>query len=206
MVGRISRRAVRVSVAALMAGSSIVIAASTCWACECAQATAGQVLDAADAAFVGEVVNERILTPTSTIQVFEVEAVYKGQLGPTVEVIMQVGAGGGSSCGVLFSRGQRLAVALTRLPEGTFTTTLCQRLSPEEIERVGGTPLPPDSEISPAPQSPPVARRSSPLLPDWAVVPLGALGALALMVAAVWLQNARARRRPAADPSDAPGG
>jgi hypothetical protein len=196
-----SRRSGSILLVASLVAAIVAGGARPCGACSCIGRTAKQIYQESDAAFVGTVVGERALSNTTTIQVFDVETVYKGDLTSTTEVIMQIGLQGASPCGLLYSQGQYVAIAATEAPAGGLTTTVCSMITPEELEEVAG----PGSLPAPDPRGSPAAapEPSGALLPSWAVIPLGALAGVALIAASTWLSGRRARRKAA---SEHPGG
>jgi hypothetical protein len=136
-----------------MLAPALVFGASPCAACSCVPRTPGQLLRHADAAFVGEVVDQQVIDEVTTVQTFRVRSVFKGTLGPTVRMIAPLGSGGGSSCGILYGAGE-VAVILHRLGDG-WTTDACSRITTAQLAKVAPSPVPPVPE--PSGSSTPVA-------------------------------------------------
>jgi hypothetical protein len=184
-------RAARLLIGAVLAVPSVVVAAPPCLACDCEPTTPAQILDEAEAVFVGEVLGDR-LVDAGTAQRFEVERVYAGALPPEIEVYAPIGPGQVDSCGVLYSVGTRVAVAVSYDQEGRLTSTVCAFVALEQVEAVAGAGDPPDPNvvIAPIPAYEPPGPGPGPL-PWWAVVGLGASGAVAL----IWGSIVAGRRR-----------
>ncbi len=187
------RQVVRVSVILVMLGSAVMLTASPCAACSCASRTPEQLLRRADAAFVGEVVDQQAIDEVTTVQTFRVRSVFKGTLGPTVQVIDPIGSGGGSTCGILYGGGE-VAVILHRLGDG-WTTDLCSRITIPQLAKVAPSPVPPVPE--PSASSTPVVTVS----PGgdgsgglgWQAVVLGLLTGVAVIALALSLGGRRDR-------------
>jgi hypothetical protein len=129
-----------------MLAPALVFGASPCAACSCVPRTPEQLLRHADAAFVGEVVDQQVIDEVTTVQTFRVRSVFKGTLGPTVQMIAPLGSGGGSSCGILYGAGE-VAVILHRLGDG-WTTDACSRITTVQLAKVAPSPVPPVPEPS----------------------------------------------------------
>lgn len=196
----------RISRAALILGlalSGVLASASTCLACSCVPSTPEQELRRADAAFIGQVVND-VMTTTGTTQTFRVGRVFKGELGPTVDVWAQVGTEVVNSCSVLYPTGDQVAVLLFEDDEGRWTTRACSYVTQAELRMVGGPGYEPTEVASPEPTLAPPAEDlgaggEAGRLPTWAVIALGA--ALAVAAVAAQLVWAGRRDRRAAYPS-----
>ncbi len=124
--------------------------ASPCFACGCTPQTPKQVLRRADAAFVGEVTSQRPLDAMTTAQTFRVDAVYKGALHSTVDVVASMGAAGGSDCAILFPSGSRVAVVLQQQGDH-WISDACSLLTLAELRRVAPAPEPPLPGQAPEP-------------------------------------------------------
>jgi hypothetical protein len=178
-----------------LAGTFLVVAASPCSACSCAPSTPKELLRRADAAFVGTVVAET-MSETGTTQTFEVEGVYRGELGPTVEVWAQIGTSVVNTCAVLFPVGDRVAVLLERDERGRWQTSACSIVEPSDLEALAG-PVRPPGAASTSPDGPaspggrPSTTGDEEGLPAWAVIVIGA----GLALAAIGGQVAWAARR-----------
>jgi hypothetical protein len=149
---------------------------------------------------VGRVVESRV-DAEGTTQTFEVDGVYKGELGPTVEVWASIGTGGGSTCAVVFPEGDRRALVLTR-SGGRWTTSVCSLVTEAELTRIAGSPSPPTATAAPPPRSPaPNVSSGSDgsAVPRWSVPILGALLGIAVIWMALVLASRRERRREVAD-------
>ena len=118
------RAAARLAVVVLLAAPAVFGTATPCSACSCVPRTPKELLRRADAAFVGTVVAEQQIEPTTTVQTFAVEGVFKGALDASVNVTEPIGSGGGSTCGVAYPRDTRVAVVLLRPGDG-WTTDSC---------------------------------------------------------------------------------
>ena len=127
--------------------------ASPCFACGCTPQTPKQVLRRADAAFVGEVTSQRPLDAMTTAQTFRVDAVYKGQLHSTVDVVASMGAAGGSDCAILFPSGSRVAVVLQQQGDH-WISDACSLLTMAQIRHVAPPPRPPLPGQAPEPPLP----------------------------------------------------
>jgi hypothetical protein len=140
------RQVARASVVLVILGPALVLGASPCAACTCVPRTPEQLLRHADAAFVGEVVDQQVIDEVTTVQTFRVRSVFKGTLGPTVQMIAPLGSGGGGSCGILYGAGE-VAVILHRLGDG-WTTDVCSRITAAQLTKVAPSPVPPVPEPS----------------------------------------------------------
>jgi hypothetical protein len=178
---------------------AVVSTASPCAACSCAPRSPKQLLRDADAAFVGSVVGQQAIDQTTTVQTFAVRSVFKGPLGPTVDVIEPIGSGGGDMCGVLYGPGE-VAVVLSRQGDG-WTTSACSRITVAQLTRVGPSPAHP-APTSPAPTptagAPPTSGGSA---VGWRTGVLGLLAGIAAIAFTLSLASRRDRR---AVPGDAP--
>ncbi|MGZ8565999.1 MAG: hypothetical protein ACXWXS_02995 [Actinomycetota bacterium] len=193
-------RTARVLVAVVLAGAGLVVGAGPCFACSCVASTPEEKLHDADAAFVGRVVQSTI-DAEGTTQTFEVDGVYKGELGPTVEVWAQIGTGVTNSCAVIFAEGDRRALVISR-SGGHWMTTGCSLVTEAALTRVAGAPGPPTGTSAPAPRSPaPTVTSSSDgsAVPRWSVPILGALLGIAVIWLALVVASRRERRREPAD-------
>jgi hypothetical protein len=215
------RAAARLAVVALLAAPAVFGTATPCSACSCVPRTPKELLRRADAAFVGMVVAEQQIEPTTTVQTFAVEGVYKGALDASVNVTEPIGSGGGSTCGVAYPRDTRVAVVLYRQGDG-WTTDSCSLVSLADLEAVAPSPHKPRPGPTPSPSAvvspPPPA--SSPGL-GWQAVVLGLLVGVAGIALALSLGGRSGRPRgtapvgsidpegadepPAPDPADPPG-
>ena len=201
------RAAARLSVVVLLAAPAVFVTATRCSACTCMPRTPKQLLHHADAAFVGTVVAEQPIDTTTTVQTFAVHGVFKGALGATVNVIEPIGSGGGSTCGIAYALGARVAVVLSRQGDG-WTTDSCSLVSLADLEAVAPSPVPPRPEPSPSafPTVPPFAPVASPGL-GWPAVVLGLLVGVAGIALALSLggRSGRTHGRPAPGPVEAEG-
>ncbi|MDP9302182.1 MAG: hypothetical protein M3P43_15015 [Actinomycetota bacterium] len=143
------RAAARLAAVLLLAAPAVFVTATPCFACSCVLRTPKQLLHHADAAFVGTVVAEQPIDPTTTVQTFAVEGVFKGTLGASVNVTEPIGSGGGSICGVAYPRATRVAVVLSHQGDG-WTTDSCSLVSLADLEAVAPPPLPPRAGPSPS--------------------------------------------------------
>jgi len=204
------RTVARLSFVAVILGAGVVLTASPCAACSCAPQTPERLFRHADAAFIGAVIDQQAIDPTRTVQTFRVRSVFKGSLGPTVQVIDPIGSGGGDTCGILYGPGE---VAVILHEQGAaWTTDACSRITIAQLTRVAPSPAPPSPERSPAPTATitvaPSGESSSGL--GWQAVVLGLLVGIA-GIALVLSFGGRGDRRSAkafpeaADaPEDAP--
>jgi hypothetical protein len=201
------RQVARASVVLVMLGPALVLSASPCAACSCVPRTPEQLLRRAEAAFVGEVVDQQVIDEATTVQTFRVRSVFKGTLGPTVQVIAPLGSGGGSSCGILYGAGE-VAVILHRLGDG-WTTDVCSRITTAQLARVAPSPVPPVPEPSgsstPVVTVAPAGDTSGGL--GWQAVVLGLLVGIAAIALALSLGGRRDRATvsPPGDPTEPPG-
>jgi hypothetical protein len=169
------RAAARLAVVALLAAPAVFVTTTPCSACSCVLRTPKQLLHRADAAFVGTVVDERQIDPTTTVQTFAVEGVFKGALPAAVDVTEPIGSGGGSTCGIAYPRATRVAVVLYHQGDG-WTTDSCSLVSLADLEAVAPSPLPPRPGSSPSSMpsvTPPPPEPSRGL--GWQAVVLGLL-------------------------------
>jgi hypothetical protein len=215
------RAAARLAVVALLAVPAVFGTATPCSACSCVPRTPKELLRRADAAFVGTVVAEQQIEPTTTVQTFAVEGVFKGALDASVNVTEPIGSGGGSTCGVAYPRDTRVAVVLYR-QGGGWTTDSCSLVSLADLEAVAPSPRQPRPGPSPSPSAvvPPPPPGSSPGL-GWPAAMLGLLVGVAGIALALSLGGRSGRPRgtppvasidteggdgpPAPDPADPPG-
>jgi len=215
------RAPARLAVVVLLAAAAVFVGATPCSACSCVLRTPKELLRRADAAFVGTVIAEQQIEPTTTVQTFAVEGVFKGTLGGSVDVTEPIGSGGGSTCAIAYPRGSRVAVVLYRQGDG-WTTDSCSLVSVAALASVAPSPHPPRPGPSPSPSAgatPPPAE-SSPGL-GWQAAVLGLLVGVAAIALALSLGGRSGRPRgttsvgsvdiegpdePAApDPADPPG-
>ena len=189
------RAAARLAVVVLLAAPAVFVGATPCSACSCALRTPKELLRRADAAFVGTVVAEQQIDPTTTVQTFAVEGVFKGTLGASVNVTEPIGPGGGSTCGIAYPRGTRVAVILYRQGDG-WTTDSCSLVSVPALASVAPSPHPPRSGPSPSPSAgvTPPPPESSPGL-GWQAAVLGVLVGVAGIALALSL-GGRSGRPP----------
>jgi hypothetical protein len=215
------RAAARLAVVALLAVPAVFGTATPCSACSCVPRTPKELLRRADAAFVGTVVAEQQIEPTTTVQTFAVEGVFKGALDASVNVTEPIGSGGGSTCGVAYPRDTRVAVVLYR-QGGGWTTDSCSLVSLADLEAVAASPHQPRPGPSPSSSAgaPPPLPGSSPGL-GWQAAMLGLLVGVAGIALALSLGGRSGRPRvtppvgstdtegadgpPAPDPADPPG-
>ena len=129
------RPLVRIVALLLVSGTCLVATASPCFACGCVPQTPKQVLRRADAAFVGEVTSQRPLDAMTTVQTFRVDAVYKGALYSSVDVVASMGAAGGSDCAILFPSGSQVAVVLQQQGDH-WISDACSLLTMAQLRRV----------------------------------------------------------------------
>jgi hypothetical protein len=206
--------AVRALLLLAIVGGGILVTASPCRACDCAARTPAEIVRQADRAFVGRVVDETV-SANGTTQTFQVVAVYKGALGPTVNLWVEVGTNNLSSCAVLFPRHERVAVAMTVDAQGRWTTTSCSYLTQAQLREAAGPPHPPTGAVSsptasPLPtasQTPAVAsdlgrdrsRRNG--VPLWLVIVLGVFGAVSAIGASLLAGGRHAASSPSFEPS-----
>jgi hypothetical protein len=184
------------SLVVLLAAPAVVLNASPCSACSCVPQTPKRLLRDADAAFVGTVIDEQAIDPVTTVQTFDVEGVFKGTLGPTVQVIAPIGPGGGNTCGVLYARDTRVAVILHRQGDG-WTSDLCSFVELSDLEKVASSPVAPRAEPSGSGSPTPVAPASSGSGHGlgWGTAVLGLLLAVAVIALALSLGGRRERGR-----------
>jgi hypothetical protein len=201
------RAAARLSVVVLLAAPAVFVTATPCSACSCVPRTPKQLLHRADAAFVGTVVAEQPIDATTTVQTFAVQGVFKGALGPSVNVIEPIGSGGGSTCGIAYALGARVAVVVSHQGDG-WTTDSCSLVSLSDLEAVAPSPVPPRPEPSPSasPTVPPFPPEASHGL-GWQAVVLGLLVAVAGIALALSLggRSGRTQGRPAPGSAEAEG-
>ncbi|HEY7478399.1 MAG TPA: hypothetical protein VIB62_09190 [Actinomycetota bacterium] len=190
----------------MIAGIGVIAGANPCLACSCASTRPAEVLADADAAFVGRAVETRV-DDEGTTQVFEVDGVYRGELGPTVEVWAQIGTGVVDSCAVTFPEGERRALVLSR-DGGRWTTSICSLITETQLERIVGEPRPPSGPADPPepPASGPPGVVSSARqdgVPPWSILLLGAL----IAIGGTWLVlTVVSRRRGGGEPETGDGG
>jgi hypothetical protein len=199
------RQVARASVVLVMLGPALVLSASPCVACSCMPRTPEQLLRHADAAFVGEVVDQQVIDEVTTVQTFRVRGVFKGTLGPTVQMIAPLGSGGGSSCGILYGAGE-VAVILHRLGDG-WTTDACSRITTAQLARVAPSPEPPEPSGSSTPIVTVAPARDAPGGLGWQAVVLGLLVGVAAIALALSLGGRRDRASVSSpgDPVEPPG-
>ena len=178
----------------VLAVPAVVSAASPCAACSCAPRSPERVFRDADAAFVGSVVDQQVIDPTTTLQTFAVRSVFKGPLGPTVNVIAPIGSGGGSTCAVLYGPGE-VAVILRREGDG-WTTDACSQITAEQLHRLAPAPSHPSSPVAtPTVSVVPAARGSAGV--GWPTAILGLLAGIAAIAATLAFATRRERGSPA---------
>ena len=194
---------VRAVSALVLAAGSVVLSAAPCLACSCALRPPAEALEDAEAAFIGEVISDRLVAD-GTMQRFRVDEVYAGTLPPEVEVHAQIGSGFVNSCAVLFSSGHEVALLLGRDDQGRLTTSVCSMITVAEMRRVGGEPRPP--EAAAASVTPPQggtdgaegdAVAVGAALPWWQV----ALAGLAVGLVLIAVSMVAGKRRATPDPA-----
>jgi hypothetical protein len=193
-------------VAALV--SPVALAATPVWACSCTSGSPKVLVSQADAALIGEVVADRPVAD-GTIQEVEVHDVFEGVLPPTIQIHASIGSGVIDPCAVLFSGGHEVALVLRADDRGRLVQDACALLSVAELRRVGGRARPPDPDAAQPSQAPPVVGSSSVGEPAgplgwWQITGLGALGAIALIAAAVVGGRLRAAREGELPPPGVP--
>ena len=187
------RRLGRVLTATLLATTVLVVgSAAPCAACSCAGSpTPGAVIEESDLVFVGEVVGDR-LVGLGTAQRFRVDQVFKGAMPPEVEIYTDIGPTMVNSCAVLFSPGEPVAVALSRVGDGTYQTSTCALISIATLERIAGEGSPPDPAATfPAIPAANEGQRTAWRPAWWMIVGAGLLLAVALIA----IGTVRNRRR-----------
>jgi len=188
------RAVARLSLVVLVAGPALVLTSPPCAACTCTPRTPKQLFRHADAAFVGSVTEQQSVDASTTIQTFGVRSVFKGTLGPSVDVIVPIGSGGGDTCGILYGAGE-VAVILHRMGDG-WTTDICSRITAAQLAAVGPTPTHPAPEPTPSslPTAPPTGESGTGL--GWRAIVLGLFLGVAAIAAALSLGGRRDRTSP----------
>lgn len=134
----------RAVTAVILAVVATLATAASAGACSCAAVTAQERLADPDvtAVFAGVPVSSREGKPPSAgglggtrIYAFDVDRVYKGTLGDTVEV--EISRDGGT-CGFSPEPGVKIGLALRTAPP--YTAGICNVVSPEDLERAVSTP------------------------------------------------------------------
>ena len=118
-----------VGVCALVAAvtiSTLVVTSQTAHACSCGETPLSEYADEVDVAFVGSQVSrtkyeERYDWPLRAALVFRVGRVYKGEIGPLVEVHTNAG---GAACG-LYRTGLPAGPVVAYQDRGTLWTSWC---------------------------------------------------------------------------------
>lgn len=196
-----------------LAVSALLVSARPCSACSCALQPPKALVRNADVAFIGTVTAQRSVDEITTIQSVVVDEVFRGSVPSRLDLVADLGPGGGSTCAVLFPIDAEVAVVAHERDDGTYATDSCSLISVAELRSVGGTPIEPlPSPASPTPgtvpDTGPVAPAATSGVP-WQVVVLGALAGVAAIAVAIVLAGRRDDATPlgaAADPSgeDAP--
>jgi hypothetical protein len=132
----------RILILLAVVGSILAVGAAPASACSCAQMSAAELLEIADAAFIGTAVavddqgsassgdHDRFISGGSTYR-FEVEQVVKGELPASIEVATPPDAG---ACGASFPLDRRSAVLVHHDGDG-WTTTLCMAVTESQLLR-----------------------------------------------------------------------
>ncbi len=195
------RSLVRVVALLLVSGTCLVATASPCFACGCAPQTPKQVLRRADAAFVGEVTSQRPLDAMTTVQTFRVDAIYKGALYSSVDVVASMGAAGGSDCAILFPSGSQVAVVLQQQGDH-WISDACSLLTTAQLRRLASPrpPLPGPAPQAGGPTAPPTSvpvtsGGSSRSASGGGISGAGAIGGGLLAIAAIAFVLSLERRR-----------
>jgi hypothetical protein len=137
---------VRLAFACLAAfAAALAVQVDQAPACSCAQIDPRSALDAADAAFVGTLVERRGRGDAGVTLVFWVEQAVKGRLGARVEVET---ASNGAACGIEVDSGTRIGLFLER-SAGRWYGSLCGQVEPERL-RAAARPLPRPNGQGPA--------------------------------------------------------
>ena len=192
-----SRLLLRVFVVCVLAGAGVLAAAPRCLACDCVFQPPAKIVAGADAVFIGEVTAETPVDPVTTIQTFEVRKVFKGVVLSRIDVVAQIGPGGGSPCAVSFPAGSQVVVAVHRNDDGSWSSDACSVLTVAAMKKVAG----PGRAPKPAPPSPSATSTPSRLpapgagagFPGWLVPLLGAAGGTLLIALSILAGGRRAR-------------
>lgn len=132
-------------VVVLALGGALVLGAQAAFGCSCVAVPAKDKLAAADAAFVGTVIERRDARPRPApgepissddpVDVrFRVERAYKGELGD--EVVVRTSALG-ASCGLEAEVGERIGLVVDR-EDARWEGGLCDQVDPEELAEAAG--------------------------------------------------------------------
>lgn len=140
--------AARVALAVLVFAVALAAATTDAAACSCAIGDPRRMLAAADAAFVGRLV-ERPAGPFSSSgtlapYVFHVERTVKGTLPERLEVMSAVS---GASCGIEATVGARIGLFLRRV-NGRWQSSLCEQVD-ADVLLAAARPLPPPTGAGP---------------------------------------------------------
>jgi hypothetical protein len=130
----------RILLAAVIAGTTVVTGAGTALACSCIAPDPQSLLETTDGAFVGTLV-ERPAEPSGDIVssadmvpwVFEVEAAYNGAIENPMVVFSAIS---GASCGFEMSEGSSASLFVTRVGD-EWQGNLCQTMSSEALLESG---------------------------------------------------------------------
>ncbi len=121
--------------------STLAATPRTAHACSCGQLELSAYADEVAVAFVGRQVSREARSQTARM-VFEVDRVYKGDVGPLVEARS---ASYDAACGVDFAGQPSAGVAAFERDEGTLSVDLCSSIvTSQELEEAFGTGYPPD--------------------------------------------------------------
>ena len=121
--------------------STLAATPRTAHACSCGRLGLSAYADDVAVAFVGRQVSREAGSQTARM-VFEVDRVYKGDVGPLIEVRS---ASYDAACGVDFAGQPSAGVAAFERDEGTLSVDLCSSIvTSHELEEVFGAGYPPD--------------------------------------------------------------
>jgi hypothetical protein len=123
------RRIVLVS----LVSSMLLVSANGASACSCAIGDPRDRLAEVDAAFVGTLVEKKVLESTRTVNTFRVEEALKGELGETVDVHS------GSACGLEVRKRATVGIFLTQ-SAGSWRSGLCDQVDPDDLRAAAAPP------------------------------------------------------------------
>jgi hypothetical protein len=196
-------RAVRVLLAAGIAGPLVSSMPGRAVACDCAALDAKKIVHHADAIVAGQVVSQTEVDAVDTRSDFAVDGVYRGEVAATITLSTPLGPGGGSDCAVLYPVGARVdPLVLHAELDGSYTVDTCSMVVAPEIATLVGDARPPPPPPPTGAEPVPVAAEPAGGGVSWPAVAGGAVLAALLIAAALW----RSARRHAEEVAVTDGG
>lgn len=127
-----------IALALVLAAATLASSEQPAAACSCVPPDPWALLERADGAFVGRLVQRREVGAGRAVLTFRVERSVKGGIGATVEVVT---ASSGAACGIETAVGRRVGLFLAQ-EAGAWVGNLCWQVSPEDLLAAADLPAP----------------------------------------------------------------